>query len=115
MREPHQAPAEDYSVKAEPHTGADDPVQAMLYIAEQEMGMNVVWAVPDEAAEDWDDALEDLEDAWMRNPAREHALCHAALHSSTKATAAVLLPRVSCKSEHCPKPPPALPRDMATC
>ncbi|WIA39784.1 hypothetical protein OEZ86_005839 [Tetradesmus obliquus] len=41
----------------------------MLYVAQQEMGMGVVWADPDEEEEELEDVLDDLEDVWMRNPA----------------------------------------------
>jgi hypothetical protein len=56
--------------KADAITDADDPLEAMLYVAQQEMGMNVVWADPDEDEEELEDMLEELEDVWMRSPAR---------------------------------------------
>jgi hypothetical protein len=46
----------------------------MLFVAQQEMGMNVVWADPAEEEEELEDVLDDLEDVWMRNPAREYTM-----------------------------------------
>jgi hypothetical protein len=76
QQQQQQQRAEDVTVTppADPSAATDDPLEAMLFVAQQEMGMNVVWADPEEEEEELEDVLDDLEDVWMRNPAREHTM-----------------------------------------
>jgi hypothetical protein len=73
QQQQQQQPAADAPVPsaADPSTVPEDPLEAMLYVAQQETGMNVVWADPDDEEDELEDVLDDLEDVWMRNPARE--------------------------------------------
>lgn len=61
---------------------ADDPVAAMLWAAQQQDGVRVVFEGEGaEELDDLEDVLEDLEDPWMRNPSRECVTCkHTSFH-----------------------------------
>jgi hypothetical protein len=77
QRQQQQTPADGSATptSSDASADADDPLEAMLYVAQQEMGMGVVWADPEEEEEELEDMLDELEDVWMRNPAREFSIC----------------------------------------